>query len=324
MSLGAAEGAMIRLAHVVNPVDMPPSSDLRRAQPITFESMRVARELARPVADVALVATRFPEDRGVETRGFLETPELTRSVLDVARFREARKLPLVRDILDRAHEVAPEADYLVYTNVDIALMPHFYVTVAGLLAVGHDAVIINRRTIPGHYEGPDQLPLMWAELGKAHPGHDCFVFRRDRLPDFELGSACVGMLWIGKILGLNVAARADRCLLLEKSHLTFHVGEEEPTKDERFSDFHEHNLNETRQALHALETRFGSIDARPCVDVFTRRLFATHTPPPAHVRVVRRLGGIVGPWVAPWIRGARVRSPRFDRFLRRTRPGQGS
>jgi hypothetical protein len=35
---------MIWIAHIINPVDVGVSSDLFIAQPITFETMRVARE----------------------------------------------------------------------------------------------------------------------------------------------------------------------------------------------------------------------------------------------------------------------------------------
>ena len=43
---------------------------------------------------------------------------------------------------------APDEVFLVYTNADICLMPHFYTSLAGLAAQGFDAMTINRRTIP--------------------------------------------------------------------------------------------------------------------------------------------------------------------------------
>jgi hypothetical protein len=34
-----------------------------------------------------------------------------------------RRLPALRDVLDRAYEAAPQADVIVFTNADIAVFP---------------------------------------------------------------------------------------------------------------------------------------------------------------------------------------------------------
>ena len=137
---------MRRLAHIVNPVRVGPSSDLFKAQPVTFASMETARRLAQGMVQVELYAAQFAEDRGLAPPFIQETPDLVRSVLDVGSFRVPRKLPLIRDILDRL-AAATEADYLLYTNVDIGLLPHFYLVVDMLIEQGCEAMIINRRTM---------------------------------------------------------------------------------------------------------------------------------------------------------------------------------
>jgi len=43
---------MLKIAHIVNPVKVDISSDLYFAQPITFETMRTAREIACGKMDI--------------------------------------------------------------------------------------------------------------------------------------------------------------------------------------------------------------------------------------------------------------------------------
>ena len=49
---------MLTLAHIVNPVTVSERSDLFVAQPVTFETMRRAREAARPEVEVALLTAQ--------------------------------------------------------------------------------------------------------------------------------------------------------------------------------------------------------------------------------------------------------------------------
>ncbi|MCR4288341.1 MAG: hypothetical protein NUW09_10065, partial [Deltaproteobacteria bacterium] len=175
---------MRKIAHIINPVKAAKTSDLFVAQPVTFETMRVAREFARGKVAVELYTAQYPEDRSFVPDGFQPTRDLDRSVMDLGSFREKRKLPLIKDILDRLYE-AVDAEYMIYTNVDIALMPHFYLAVDKFIDEGHDAFVINRRTISGRRKLVKDIPLMYAELGKPHPGHDCFVFRRDAYGKFK-------------------------------------------------------------------------------------------------------------------------------------------
>ena len=178
---------MITIGHIINTVAVAPASDLGQAQPITLETMRIAREFAAPDQGVSLYAVQDQSESPAALPGCFTSSRGWSVVLDVRTFRVKRKLPLISDILDTLYE-SSRADYLVYTNVDIALMPYFYRTVACLLQKGYDAFAINRRTIAE----AGQLPLMFAALGESHKGYDCFVFQRDMYPRFRLGSICVG------------------------------------------------------------------------------------------------------------------------------------
>lgn len=246
---------MMKIAHIINPVKADKTSDLVIAQPITFETMRRARAFAgRQGIDVKLYSAQFPGDRPLVPEDFIPTPDLERSVLDVADFKAPRKLPLIGDILDRLFRAANSADYLVYTNVDIALQPHFYWSVAGLIGQGHDAVIINRRTIPGHYHRPEDIPQMCAELGESHKGWDCFVFNRDLYPAFRLDNICIGAGWIGRALFLNLASLAKNFRVFTDLHLTFHIGNEKVWKSPRYEEYLTHNRRCYEAILDGLQT----------------------------------------------------------------------
>ena len=114
---------MRTLAHIVNPVAIGETSDLFVAQPITFESMRLAREFARGTVDVSLHTAQFAEDHAIIPDYLACTPDLTRSVLDCGNFQVKRKLPLIKDILGRLYD-ASDAEYFIYTNVDISWPLH--------------------------------------------------------------------------------------------------------------------------------------------------------------------------------------------------------
>jgi hypothetical protein len=215
---------MRTFAHIINPVIVQPTSDLYMAQPVTFETMRIARDFASGQVAVRLLTTQYVEDRALVPDYFTATPDLERSVLDIAPFAIKRKLPLIRDIMDRLYEAAPEADYLIFTNNDIGLMPYFYVAVNALIDAGYDALVINRRIVLSNYRSLAEIPLMYAEADQKHEGHDCFVFRRETFPQFKLGDICVGMPYIGRVMLWNLFCFGTAFKEFKDMHLTFHLG----------------------------------------------------------------------------------------------------
>jgi hypothetical protein len=246
-----------KIAHIVNPILVPDTSDLFSAQPITFETMRKARAGANSKLQINQFSAQHPEDRQIVPPDFHLTPDLDRSVLDLAKFRHFRKLPLLKDILDRLYFAAPDADYLIFTNVDIALQPTFYNAVDELTGSGYDAFVINRRTIPGRYKYVEQIPSMMAEPGIAHRGWDCFVFPRELYPRFKLGNVCVGATRVGLALLANMEAYGNRFREFKDEHLTFHIGDERNWLNPVFADYDRHNTRELLQILEAIETEQG-------------------------------------------------------------------
>jgi hypothetical protein len=239
----------MRLAHIINPVAARPESDLFVAQPITFETMRRAKAYAARAVAVELLTAQFPEDRAILPGGFTPTPDLARSILDFSTFKRRRKLPLLRDILDRLY-AASEAEYFIYTNVDIALLPNFYVTVARLIGRGCDSMVINRRTISKEFARLEEVPLMYAQVGEKHPGRDCFIWRRDAYPGFRLENICIGTAGAGKAILLSQLCTAKQWQEFRELHVTFHIGNDCPWKAPDQDDYRAFNLEELRKIVN--------------------------------------------------------------------------
>ena len=252
-SLAAVSSGVRRFAHIVTPVIVPESSDLFIAQPITLETMRIAKRFAEAcgAAAVDLYSAHFSEGAVLVPPDFIHTALMERSTLDLGGFQIPLKLPLIGEILNRLHAAAANAEYLVYTNVDIGLLPNFYVTVNRLVEGGLDAFSINRRTISAHYRDLGEIPLMWAETGKPHMGWDCFVFRREAFPGMQLGDACLGAVNIGRLLLVNLILTSKSFAEFTDLHLTFHIGNEGAWRQLPTNDYRRHNLGMLQNVLHS-------------------------------------------------------------------------
>ena len=251
---------MLHFAHIVNPVKVRESSDLYHAQPITFASILAAQERAKLMCEVSLYTTQYEEDKEIIPSGFSVLPNLERSVLDVYSELKVRKLPLIADILKVLQENS-NADYFIYTNVDIGLMPHFYTYVALQIAKGHDALVVNRRRLQSKYTKVEELPEIYADLGASHPGFDCFVFKRSLLEKFVLGDICVGVSFIGVALAHNIFSLAEKPLYIPDQHLTFHIGVDVLVP--RSNAFYKHNRSEFFTKVQAALKPFFKLEKFP-------------------------------------------------------------
>jgi hypothetical protein len=230
---------LTHIVHIINPVKLHENSELGIVQPITFQSMLVAKQMT--TANVQLVTTQYEEDKAIIPSEFRILSNLERSVLDVNPTLKKRKLPLIGDILAKTKEVE-QCDYIIFTNVDIALMPFFYDTVQQYIDKGHDAIVINRRRLSHEYSKVEELPMMYADLGKSHPGFDCFVIKKELLEHFVLGNICVGISFLEASLIHNLFSFAQHPLFVPDAHLTFHIGMDVLVP--RNNDFYRHNRNE--------------------------------------------------------------------------------
>lgn len=240
-----------KLVHIINPFIPPSGSDLEYAQPITFATMRMAKEKAKDVIEVELLATCFEEDEKTIPEDFKKTGFLTRSVLDEQDFEKKIKLPFIADILAKAvHE--SDAEYIIYTNIDIGLYPDFYLHVNDWLNEGHDALIINRKRIEPLYTKVEDLDKIFAQAGKSHPGFDCFVFHRNLFEKMELEKICIGVPFIEITFSQNLFHLAKKFKLVESDRNTFHIGME-IFKNRAPKEYFRYNRNEFRKAIKKLE-----------------------------------------------------------------------
>ncbi|GFE67894.1 hypothetical protein [Chroococcus sp. FPU101] len=251
---------MMRIAHIINPVIVGESSDLFIAQPITFDSLKVAQEYAsNHGVKVELYSSQFSEDHEIIPEYLIKTPDLTRSILDLGDFKIKRKLPFIKDILDRLNQ-ASDADYFVYTNVDIAVVPHFYVVVAELIAQGYDSLVINRRTISQNYKTPQEIHLMYSEIGTNHPGYDCFIFSKNSYKNFSLFNTFIGAIPVGACLLINLYYTSKSFKVFKDLHLTFHLGDDGFWKTGKLNDYELFNIRETNATLEQFIAQGKSID----------------------------------------------------------------
>ncbi len=216
---------MHSITHIINIFQAADTSDMKLAQDVTIASMVRARGNSANPASITLLSAQTAEDRKMVPEGFISTKNLDGDVTDLQGFEKKMHLPILKDILDRAYNES-EAEYLIFSNVDIGVQPHFYDAVNWLIEQGHDAFMINRRRIPEKFNSVDQLDEMLAEKGKKHPGFDCFVFKRELYPKFSLAEVCIGVPFIEITLSQNLFCFAEKPMVFADEHLTFHIGME--------------------------------------------------------------------------------------------------
>ena len=216
---------MPTIAHIVNLFQPSEKSDLKLAQEVTIASMIKAKLATQNPENIKLVSAQTETDLIVVPKEFEATKNLGRDVSTEYVFSKPLSLPFIADILERAYNET-EADYLIFTNVDIGVQPSFYTQVLEKINQGHDAFIINRRRIPAKFSSADQLDAIQSEKGKKHPGFDCFVFHRDLFPKFSLAKVCTGVPFIGITLAQNLFCFAKKPKVFTEEHLTFHIGME--------------------------------------------------------------------------------------------------
>ena len=208
---------------------------------MVFESMKAAASNSKRAANIQLATVQYEEDKEIIPEYFTVLPNLSRSILDIKSFDKPRKFPLINDILQSAYKHT-HSEYIIFTNVDIVVMPFFYDTVFDIIEKGHDAFAINRRRISKQFMHSKNLNEVYAEVGKSHPGFDCFVFRRDLISHFILKNICVGIPFLEASLLYNLVAFSNHFKLFYDKHLTVHIGMDIMPK--RDLQFYWHNRHE--------------------------------------------------------------------------------
>src|SRR5574340_501232 len=114
---------MASFTHIINPFAAPAGSEHALIQPVTFASILRAKKEAEGKTDVELCAVSYPGEENIVGAEFRILPALQKSIADLGV--NGRKLPLLGEIISRAKEHS-KSDYIIYTNIDICLMPGFY------------------------------------------------------------------------------------------------------------------------------------------------------------------------------------------------------
>lgn len=213
------------IIHIINPIALPEGAELARAQKITFESIQNALQFYSGDFKVEVVMTGFTEDKKVFPANFVALSSLQSSMQDKLPEAKGKKLPFIAEILQKTNEILhfQDDDFIIYTNIDIALQPYFYDTICAYLKAGHDALIINRRRLSKRFFDLT-LTEMYAEIGYSHPGFDCFVFTKKALKNFLLEDICIGIPFLEVSLLHNILSFAENPLYVPDKHLTFHLG----------------------------------------------------------------------------------------------------
>lgn len=232
------------LTHVVHTIKIKSSSDLYIAQPITLESMKKAKLFAIDDINVTLASVQYSDACEVTPNFITKTSNLKKSILDYYNFQKKLRLPLIQDIISKSVSTFPKEDYYIYTNIDITLMPHFYSTINKLISSGIDAIAINRKTIRNDLDNINDLPLLYSEIGKPHEGIDCFVFSNYIAKQMVFYNTFIGSGPVGMAFVINMLALSNKFLWLQKSDLTFHLGDNKAWKDKTVQDYEYFNFNE--------------------------------------------------------------------------------
>lgn len=241
-----------RFAHVMNTYRTPPGSDADRVHQATYTSMQAARSFTVDNHAIRFLSVQFPEDRDSTPGLFQKSGDLQRSVLDLHSFSVPRKFPLLFDILQQGIKDAGDAKYLIFTNTDINLMPHFYNSIARMIDYGFDVIVVNRREIPGFSTDPGLMTLMYSDFGVSHEGYDCFVFPVQLFSRFIANQACIGAGLVMRGLLYNLLAYARKMLLLRECHLTFHLGRDQTWQAPEMKDYVEYNRQQSAVVLDEL------------------------------------------------------------------------
>lgn len=214
---------MATFSHIINPVGVTENPELYKIQQVSFDSICMAIEYAKEL-DIKIYTT-FLKNNTSESLpiNFMRLSSLQRDTSNITNSKKNH--PILSDILKIALAEC-KSDYIIFTNIDIALMPYFYKTINHYVLNKTDAIVINRRRIHNHFANESNLNIMYAESGLSHLGYDCFVIKKTILEKFIFKDIALGVPPSGGDVFYNIMAFAENPVLLTQKHLTFHIGME--------------------------------------------------------------------------------------------------
>ena len=239
-----------KIAHIINVVEDRKGnpSYLNTAQPITIKSMvkayieaggRMPNTVQENMGKIELYSIQLAHEKQREMPvEFNVLPPLQKNINHYHDFSKPQKpLPRIYDILKALYQNS-DAEYFIYTNVDIGVNPHFYNSIRKLIDQGYDAACINRRNIHKIWKGTncsaESMEVLYEAVGKMHGGKDCFLFRRDIFPKFNFSNMVIGYPPIGSYFLEELQRHSKNFIWLKKgkdNFMTFHIGYEEEWRE---------------------------------------------------------------------------------------------
>ena len=236
------------MIHIINP--FIGDEQHNNIQEITFESIKRAK-LYEANSDVETVFAYYKEDEEVIPNWAIRRQELKKSIRDFSP-DNPKKLPLLYELFEEVKN-DESIDYVIYSNIDIALHYQFYSTIKEFIEQGFDAFAINRRRVSESYKSTNDLNQLYSEVGEIHPGYDCFVVKRKLLSKFVFGNACIGIPFIDSVMLFNLIAFGNNFKLFTDKHLTFHIGYE-LVKNWGSKELVTHNKQEYLKSLNQVKS----------------------------------------------------------------------
>lgn len=237
---------MLRIAHVINPVKVEQDSLFFKIQQKTIESIEFAKKSAVSNTLVDLFYVQG-ENESFELREWKLLGTLKQSISDLHPKFHSRKLPLFQDIVELIAEKLEKYDLVIYSNMDIGLMPFFYDFIHNQFLAGFDAITINRRRISPNLLKDKNLSSAYSSIGKSHPGFDCFALRPNIIKQLNFETICLGVPFFEVAMIHQIVAFAENpCWIMDK-HLTFHFGYD--VLNSRKNVFYVHNRNEFEKKI---------------------------------------------------------------------------
>jgi len=244
----------LKIAHILNVTEINDSkkaSYLHIAQPLTMRSMVVAQKIAKNVADVELLAVKHKDEKVSVLSEFRWAADLDKyaweHIKTLKNLIPHRPLPRLKDIILSLYN-SSDAEYFIYTNLDIGLYPHFYLKVRDMIEKGYDAFCINRRNLPKEYEGvlldESKIDLIYVIEGIRHNGTDCFVFKREIVPSLSLSNVFIGYPPVGRVLRVQIEANSKNYMWIKDERLTFHIGNDQAWRNVE-DPYYKENMNQS-------------------------------------------------------------------------------
>lgn len=246
--------------HLLNPISKITNEGLFNAQTLSLQTLDLALKSAKEDGiEIDPLFISYQDDQLEELCGYAKSAHIKHSVLDYGSFVKPRKLPLLQELLQVGYENS-STDYLIYTNIDICLLPFYYQVIADIINSGIHSLTITRRTLTNTEKAPS-LHSLFAKMGKPHRGWDCFIFPREIVPNFILKNLCIGVPLVGLGLLANLVALDKSFVEFNQLHLTFHIGNDRLWNDPINRDYVNHNKGELRLCLAELERHYGDFPA---------------------------------------------------------------